>query len=67
MAIFVASSPMRSRSCEIFMATVTRRRLRRERRLGQKLDGQVVNLDFKLVNDAVVFLDAEREVSVALD
>ena len=39
----------------------------RERRLGQKLDDEVVNLDFKLVNDAVVLLDAQREVGVALD
>ena len=39
----------------------------RERRLGQKLDGEVVNLDFKLVNDAVVLLDADGEVGVALD
>ena len=39
----------------------------RERRFRQKLDGEVVNLDFKLVNDVIVFLDAERERGVALD
>jgi hypothetical protein len=39
----------------------------RERCAGQKLDGKVVNLDFKLVNDPVVVLDAERKVGVALD
>ena len=38
-----------------------------QRRLGQQLDDQFVNLHLELVNDAVVFLDAQREVVVALD
>jgi hypothetical protein len=67
LAILVASSPMRSRFWEIFIATVTRRRLAGQRRLGEQLDDQFVNLHLELVNDAVVLLDAHGEVMVALD
>ena len=38
-----------------------------QRRLGEQLDGQVVDLHLKLVDDAVVVLDAQGEVVVALD
>ena len=38
-----------------------------QRRLGEQLDDQFVNLHLELVNDAVVVLDAHGEVMVALD
>ena len=38
-----------------------------QRRLGEELNDQFVNLHFELVNDAVVFLHPHREIGIALD
>jgi hypothetical protein len=63
----VASSETRSRWLRNLHRHRDEPQVGRERRLGEQLDGQLVNLDFQLVHDDVVGHDAPGEFVVALD